>query len=335
MKVLIVTSYKSFPGGVERVNAQLENSLKRMGHSVEYLAADGPWNFTERLGYFFFRLAGVTALRYRNLAQETKKTYDLIIANGEHALGITHPKVLNYFHGSYLGLRGKRPCWHKSYWTLSYLSLVQKWASRGKKVLSVSSFLNTVLEKQGIKVWKIFSPAIDCSLFFPETTVQKEGDYLFVGSGSYYNKGFDLLDALALKGKKSTCISQRRQSPLLEFHTDISSNEMPLWYRKFKFFIFPSRFESFGLAPLEAMASGLPLLMFDIGIGEEIKKKLPEFILSLEKEDHPEDFLRRIKTLEENYENLSKRAREFVTENYSLECFDKNLQKILEELFHA
>lgn len=36
--------------------------------------------------------------------------------------------------------------------------------------------------------------------------------------------------------------------------------DLPLWYNAATFFVYPSRYEGFGIPPLEAMASGTPVL---------------------------------------------------------------------------
>jgi glycosyltransferase involved in cell wall biosynthesis len=40
----------------------------------------------------------------------------------------------------------------------------------------------------------------------------------------------------------------------------VPSEDLPLWYNAATFFVFPSRYEGFGIPPLEAMASGTPVL---------------------------------------------------------------------------
>lgn len=334
MKALIVTTHRSFPGGVEQVNRTLESILKEWNYEVDYLTADGPHTFWENIFKKVLSPAGVTWWRWTKMERAAKASYDLIIANGEHALGMSHPKLLNYFHGSYLGLRGERSRLQKSFWTLSYLSFLQVLAARSKKVLSVSLYLNSILKKQGIAVSQVLSPPIDLERFRP-TPEEKQGTYLFVGSGAFLNKGFDLLEALALKGQDITCISKTACSPHLKFLTDVPSLEMPRYYNRFRFFLFPSRFESLGLAPLEAMACGLPVIMFNVGAGQELQKIIPEFVLDLKNQNTVEHFLERISLIEKDYDSYSLKARRFVEEQYSLESFKNRLKSILQEFNHA
>jgi glycosyltransferase involved in cell wall biosynthesis len=49
----------------------------------------------------------------------------------------------------------------------------------------------------------------------------------------------------------------------------VADEELPLWYRAADAFVFPSRKEGWGLAVLEAMASGLPVVVTDIPVFRE------------------------------------------------------------------
>lgn len=51
---------------------------------------------------------------------------------------------------------------------------------------------------------------------------------------------------------------------LVEFRGEISHSKMPQTYREFDCFVMPSVFEGFSIVTLEAMASGLPLVLSDI-----------------------------------------------------------------------
>lgn len=48
------------------------------------------------------------------------------------------------------------------------------------------------------------------------------------------------------------------------------SDEMPLWFRRISLYVAPMRWEGFGLTPLEAMASGTPVISTKTGAAEKL-----------------------------------------------------------------
>jgi mannosyltransferase len=51
---------------------------------------------------------------------------------------------------------------------------------------------------------------------------------------------------------------------------EVATSEMPRWYRALDVFVAPQRWEGFGVTPLEAMASGLPVVATRVGAFPEI-----------------------------------------------------------------
>ncbi|MBY0559351.1 glycosyltransferase family 4 protein [Hyphomicrobium sp.] len=51
---------------------------------------------------------------------------------------------------------------------------------------------------------------------------------------------------------------------------EVGTSEMPRWYRALDIFVAPQRWEGFGVTPLEAMASGLPVVATTVGAFPEI-----------------------------------------------------------------
>lgn len=47
---------------------------------------------------------------------------------------------------------------------------------------------------------------------------------------------------------------------VVQFAGYVPQDELPLWYRAAELFVYPTRYEGFGLPPLEAMASGTPVV---------------------------------------------------------------------------
>lgn len=67
------------------------------------------------------------------------------------------------------------------------------------------------------------------------------------GAGWRYQSLFELVEGLGLKGN-------------ILFPGFVPQAELPIWYSAAEVFVYPSRYEGFGLPPLEAMACGAPVI---------------------------------------------------------------------------
>lgn len=329
-KVLIVTPYRNARGGVESVTKILSSVLVQNEYEVDYLTIENKNNFSLwlKLQILIWGNPAITRAHYKAFNQNE---YEAVICNGEFGLGINHKKAINYFHGSYLGLRDATFDVKnlKSFFALTFRSFQQKISSKNKIVVSVSDYLNAILEKQKIKVNFTVPNPVDLSRFRPAET-KKEGDLLFVGRGDYYAKGFDVLEKLAQRGHLITCVTDIKWKngninfiPMQEYY------QMPAIYSRFKILILPSRFESFGMAAVEAMASGLPIIMNNVGVATQLKKEIPEFVV-----DDLDDLLeieKRIKIIKDRYLEFSQRARSFCEKNFSLEKYGQDWLRIISD----
>ena len=70
--------------------------------------------------------------------------------------------------------------------------------------------------------------------------------------GWYYDEVFATAERLGLMG-----------SGRVRFLGRVPDEELPLWYNVASVFVFPSKYEGFGLPPLEAMACGAPVITSD------------------------------------------------------------------------
>jgi glycosyltransferase involved in cell wall biosynthesis len=77
------------------------------------------------------------------------------------------------------------------------------------------------------------------------------------GKGWYYDQIFTAVEALGLAGE-------------VIFPGYIGQEELPLWYNAADLFVYPSRFEGFGLPVLEAMACGTPVVTSNVSSLPEV-----------------------------------------------------------------
>lgn len=331
MDVLIITPFAYYPGGVETVNKILISILTEAGHKVELLTADIYENsIINNLAIKLIGLPYITANKFRNGITK----YDLVVANGEFGWGINHPKTINLFHGSYKGYRDylKKQWSLKQYLGFTKEAFVQRISARGKHVVAVSEFVRQILEDDGIFVEQVIPNAVDVEHFKQHADIDKKGDYLFVGSYNYYAKGFDVLELLADKGLSIDCVTNKKPGDKLGWIAITTNENMPQIYNRYRLLVFPSRFEGLPMVPLEAMACGLPVVMSNVGLGPELKQVLPEFVVD---GYDAEEYFQKIRHIETNYEEFSRKARAYVEQNHTLASYKKMWLALVERVAHA
>ncbi len=77
------------------------------------------------------------------------------------------------------------------------------------------------------------------------------------GKGWYYDQIFAQVEELGLTGE-------------IIFPGYVSQQDLPLWYNAAELFVYPSRFEGFGLPVLEAMACGVPVVTTNVASLPEV-----------------------------------------------------------------
>ena len=208
------------------------------------------------------------------------------------------------------------------------LSYVQKKGSETTFNIAVSEAIKEDLKKAGIKVHMVISNSVNTEVF-KNLNLKRDKDFLFAGSFSKYAKGFDILEQLVEKGFNIDCLTNGLyKESKLNFLPHVSQNEIAEYYNKYKILIFPSRYESFGLVPLEAMACGMPVIMNYTGIGKSLVKFEEKFVAMNNNTDEYETQIKEIMT---NYEYYSKKAEEIVKKNYSFQGYKDSWIKLIKE----
>ena len=167
IKILFVTPYRNsfWRSGIYKPVTPFYFS--RDGHQVDYFTSDGlPYDIRTRLLKPFVGIPAATALKYERIKRDN---YDLVIANGEFAFGINHPRIICLFHGSYLGFRNYLEPYlsMRQYVSLSHYALIQRAAARRKVCGGRLEFIGISSMAQGIDVSKVIENGIDTDRFHP------------------------------------------------------------------------------------------------------------------------------------------------------------------------
>lgn len=328
--IAIITPYLNFPGGVEVYTKFLKSFLTENEYNVDIITTENDCNlplYLQILKYFI----GLPIITYY-LYKRTKTKYDIVLCNGEFGFGINHKKCINIFHGCYIGYRNflKKQLNFREYISLTKLAFIQKCAAKGKYIVTVSEFIKQILKKDGINVNKVILNAIDTDVFKPQE-LDKNNKFIFVGSYNYYGKGFDILEKLASRGFKIDCITNQNPGPLLNWIKPIKNDQLPKIYNKYLCMFFPSRFEGSGLTPLEAMSCGIPILMTEVGLGLNLKKIIPEFIISQNDEN---EYIRKWQIIKNKYQYFSKKARDYVKTYHNIHNYKNQWLVLIKDILN-
>lgn len=330
---MIVTGYKSHVGGVETVNEILINIFRDAGLEVEIFSAEEILNRTS-ISFLDKVLVKVIGLPYIT-AKEFKSNnakFDLVICNGEFSFGINHEKCINFFHGTSYGYYQhlKKALTLKQKISLLRFDFLQRLGSRKKYIVTVSNFTKEILESRGIAVNRVINNSVNTEQFKP-TDSEKEGDLLAVGSLAYkgYAKGFDIIEKINRKKHDVTCITNSEPYKNANWIQFVPNSEMPEIYNRYKILLFPSRFEACQMVPLEAMACGLPVVVSNVGIGNEIKELLPDFVCD---ELSEESYINKINKINTDYHKYSYAARKLVMEKFNFNDFKAEWLGLVKEI---
>ncbi len=220
---------------------------------------------------------------------------------------------------------GKR--FHNATW--SYM----KWYyNKCRLVLSPSQFTCNQLKRKLSTKIRIFSRGVDTKLFHPaKFKFNRKSIALYVGRLSI-EKNLDIL--IKCFSSRKDCMLKfvgsgpyeqelKKRLPNAKFLGYLSGKRLARAYSKADFFLFPSTTDSFGNVVLEAMASGLPVIVSNkMGPRELVANNVNGYVSSLK------DFNDKIDILVRNKKHRKKMGKE--ARHYAL---TRSWTKVFEQLF--
>ena len=250
---------------------------------------------TVQLGYFFFNYK---INRYLRKNPQTLNPCDLIFQKTPESYR-HFTSLINFPKPVYIGpLSGglKPPGVLKGYFKkepllykirnldslLLKLPVYQRQFLKARKILVGLDYLDDILPKKYLKNKKVLmNSGVDCSLFPQADMSSKTTNIIFVGRLTRY-KGAELLIRAMVKLKdqdlRLQIFGEGEESQHLKelvvnldlvdkvvFKGFVQPLEMKFFYKAATIFCLPTFTESLGIAFLEAMASGLPIITIDNG----------------------------------------------------------------------
>lgn len=325
--------YKGHAAKLKGGDATVEGMLKEVFISNGYIIKDIKYDTAKiRFGKFFELILGVPFVYSKIINHESLDCW-AVICGSEVLWDVHHPRCVALFHISYQAFLEKVVI-EKEPWNIGLFGLkamMQKQGTLNTINIAVSDILSQDLMSYGIHVDRVIHNCVDVDFFKPLEYENRQG-LVFAGAFSWYAKGFDVLEKIAeLNSNHSVyCVTNGAVfNSKLIFQENIPLNQMPDKYNQHKILLFPSRYESFGLVPIEALACGVPIIMNSVGVASDLKSIEPIFVVQ---NNDPEEYNLKIVQILNNYDYYSKKAREIAEMYFSKKVFAERWLNLLKEI---
>jgi len=299
----------NYKGGDYQVLKYLYIYLSSLGYQVEWSSYRRKFNFSNKiLNKIFGKIETAFLPIFYGHYLNNLKYVDLVISDSLLSIFSKH-KTINIHHINY------RDYWrkvkkNKIFSIQLYISIIWQYFAIKKNInVAVSRNLFRILKKQGAKNLIQINNIV--AQYF-ENYINKFNNerigYFCASNTDYFGKGLDILSKLGEKGYNIDCYTNAN-IPYVNCISPVPNEQCPYLYSKYRILIFPSRYESFGLVPLEALALSIPVIMRETGIGYDLKKIIPEFVV--ENGENIDEYIERIKIIESKYDEFCNKAKMF------------------------
>ncbi|MBI3968034.1 MAG: glycosyltransferase family 4 protein [Chloroflexi bacterium] len=283
-------------GGAERVSFLLSRCLRDRGWDVDALSAQHLVRKTKFNAVEDFALS----LAVGRLAALMASHYELIVStNGWGAWAGSKPRRINIncdvSAAMYLAMRALTLKYRIGRWSRQY---IERRSGEHAYNVAISRQIKEQVERYyGNRVARIIEPGIHVDYYqpisddarasrreragiSPDTTV-----VLFVGRMEE-RKGTDLFNDVSRRFSErrpavrfvvaAPTLEAEWQAEGIDYRIGTSNAEVRELYRIADVLFFPSRYEGYGLAPMEALAAGTPVIASPVGVLSELPARDPE-----------------------------------------------------------
>jgi glycosyltransferase involved in cell wall biosynthesis len=334
-------------GGLARAATTQAAILQKLGWSVRYVSPDDvsrPFRLRKFSALDFVWLS----LQISRLARQASRDSDVLFSHGLCGAFGSRSQQVHLYHGTCAGLA--RAC-RARLSKLEFLSLagaagmceaVSGWQSRPRLAVS-ATVASEVGRFYGVRNATVVHNVIDAEHFRSPAT-SPGGDFRGVVVGRMdFGKGRQALAALVERlpsGHGMRVAGEFQGTPpatsACQLLGSVPYADLPALYASANYLLCLSRYEGFGLTPLEAWAAGIPVITTNIGVIRELRSLEPSLdAMVVDDPDDVDGFLSRIRRLQAEPELGRRQAawgQQLVFERFSLKSALPRYRRVLEEL---
>ncbi len=355
-------------GGAKRAVFEQTKRLKERGHTVDVYTTDKNSDYfdlksvSNSFCYFKFNLLErkipflgrfIDDIKTFYLLNELHKKIALEIDNKKYDICLVHPDKITQAPFVLRHLRTKNV-----YYCQEPLRIVYEYNFRAKKDTTLKYLYEQItrsirkkvdlknarsatftlasccyVRERMIEAYGVYPRVsylgIDQNSFKP-IDVKKKNQVFFVGNREVMNDGFDLLKTAVNLIPKKVRPTIKMVSWIKENSQRLSDNDLAKEYSQSLAVICPNRLETFGLVPLESMATGTPVIATKIsGHRETIVDGQTGFLTDFDPLEISERILGLLKS-SKLAQDLGKEGRKHILENWT---WDKRIVELEKSLF--